>query len=85
MILKVAMPFVPDIVRRKIHILPNNEDAQYEMLKELVDEQSIPIRFGGIDSFTFDPEMYYESGNYQSEMWSDQEGRDYEKSMPYHA
>jgi len=85
MILKVAMPFVPEIVRRKIHILPNNEDAQYEMLKELVDEQSIPIRFGGIDDFTFDPKMYYESGNYQSEMWSDKEGRDYEKSMPYHA
>jgi len=85
MILKVTMPFVPDVVRQKIHVLPNNKDAQFEMLKVLIDEQYIPVRFGGTDDFTFDSKTYYDSGRYQSEIWSDKEGMEYIQSMPYHA
>lgn len=85
MILKLTMPFIPKIVKQKIHILPNNREAQFDMLKELIDEQYIPIRFGGADDFKFDAKTYYDSGMYQSDVWSEQEGRGYTESMPYHA
>jgi len=81
MFFKLLMPFIPEVVRKKIHILPNDEEVRFEMLKQVVEEQYIPNRWGGEDDFIFDSKKYYESEAIMSET----EGKQYIKTMPYHA
>merc|ERR1711957_193416 len=85
MFFKILAPFVPEVVRRKIHILPNKKEEQYEVLKGVIDEKYIPIQYGGTDDFKFDSKTYYDSGTYRCDKWSDKEGKEYIQSMPYHA
>jgi len=85
MVYKIVAPFIPDVVRRKIHIIPNKKEEQYGMLKKLIDEKYIPIKYGGTDDFKFDSNAYYNHGVYKTDAWSETEGKEYIQSMPYHA
>ena len=81
MFLKVVLPLLPQLVRQKIHILPNHDEKRSEMLKELVDEAYIPVRLGGKDDYRFDAETYYET----IQKMTDEEGRKYHQTLPYYA
>lgn len=84
MFLKVLMPFLPDIVRKKIHLVPNDPSERMEMMKELVEEKFIPVRLGGADNYKFNADHYYNS-EVKTEVMSDEEGIKYYETIPYYA
>lgn len=84
MFLKVIMPFLPDIVRQKIHLVPNDPNKRMEMMKELVEERFIPVRLGGADDYKFNADHYYTS-EVKTEIISDEEGVKYYETIPYYA
>ena len=81
----IVTPFLPDAVKKKIHVLPNDEEAKEKMLKELVDEQFVPTWLGGKDGYLFNAAEYYKGGAFETEFFSDEEGIEYARTMPYHA
>ena len=83
--LKMVMPFLPIEVRRKIHVLPDHGEKRSEMLKKLVDEQYIPTWLGGTDTYEFNAVEYYEKSEHRTEFCTEEEGRSYLTTMPYHA
>lgn len=85
MFLKLVLPLLPQVVRQKIHILPNDDEQRDAMLKELVHDDFIPTRLGGKDDYKFDAEKYYKTGQYEAESMSDTEGVEYYETMPYYA
>lgn len=78
---KVVMPFLPDNVQSKIHILPKNSEEASNMLKSLVEEEFIPTWLGGRDNYVFNADEYYNTGKYKSAFISDNEGVEYNKLM----
>jgi hypothetical protein len=84
MFLKVLMPFLPDIVRQKIHLVPNDPKERLKMMKELVEEKFIPVRLGGTDNYKFHADHYY-SSEVKTEVLSDEEGVKYYETLPYYA
>jgi hypothetical protein len=85
MFLKLLLPLLPEVVRQKIHILPNDDKERLLMLEELVHTEFIPVRLGGTDRYTFDAETYYKSSQYGAEFLSDEEGKKYHQTMPYYS
>lgn len=85
MFLKLVLPLLPQVVRQKIHIIPNDKEKRDSMLKELVHKDFIPTRLGGKDDYTFSPEEFYKSGRYEVEFISDAEGLEFIESMPYYS
>eukprot|EP01083_Nonionella_stella_P110153 322139_1 len=87
MFLKIILPLLPEVVRQKIHILPNDEEKRTAMMKELVHEPFIPTQYGGGDSYKFDYDTYYKSSGREGqeiEMMSDEEGIRYYETIPYY-
>lgn len=85
MFLKVLLPLLPQVVRQKIHIIPNDDEKRAFMLKELVHEDYIPIRLGGNDDYKFDGEAYYKAGPYANEFLTEEEAVEYHNTLPYYA
>lgn len=85
MFMSIVNPFLPDIVKRKIHIVPNDNDKRREMLSQLIDEKFIPTWLGGTDNYQFESTEYYQQGRYKSDFCTNEEGLDYIETMPYHA
>ena len=81
----IVTPFLPDAVKKKIHVLPNDEPARTEMLKELMVDQFVPTWLGGKDGYSFNSAEYYKKGEFESEFFSNEEGIEYVETMPYHA
>lgn len=84
MFLKVLLPLLPDIVRQKIHIIPNDNEDRSKMLKALINEEFIPIQFGGVDEYQFHPKEYYMNGRYKAEMMTEEEGIRYYRTIPFY-
>lgn len=84
MFLNLVLPLLPDVVRQKIHIIPNDEEKRMNMLKELVHEDFIPKRLGGKDNYVFDAKQYYQVSQYRSEIITDEAGVEYYETMPYY-
>mmetsp|Transcript_11474 Transcript_11474/g.10991 ORF Transcript_11474/g.10991 Transcript_11474/m.10991 type:complete len:245 (-) Transcript_11474:143-877(-) len=85
MVLKMIMPLLPASVRYKIRILPTDQEECLELLKVMIDEKYIPDWLGGSDSFKFDKRSYYNQDDSRGRYWSEEEGREYLVTMPYHA
>lgn len=79
--LKMVMPFLPSIVKKKIHVLPSDADERMDMLTKLVDEKFIPDWLGGNDNYHFNAANFYKDTLYATNT----EGIEYIKTMPYHA
>lgn len=76
---KMVMPFLSKETRSKIHVLPVRKKKRMNMLKSLIQVEYIPAWLDGSDSYIFDPEHYYKSGKYKTDMFTDQEGLEYNK------
>lgn len=84
-VLKMAMPLLPEAVRYKIRILPNDEKKSRDLLKIMVVEEFIPDWLGGVDNYRFDANSYYDPDGSGRRYFSEEEGREYLVTMPYHA
>jgi len=84
-VLKMVMPLLPPVVQDKIKVLPNDEEECLYILRNMVDENYLPDWLGGSDSFQFEKESYYNKDGLKRLYWSDEEGREYLTTMPYHA
>eukprot|EP00586_Coscinodiscus_wailesii_P000140 CAMPEP_0172482310 /NCGR_PEP_ID=MMETSP1066-20121228/8622_1 /TAXON_ID=671091 /ORGANISM="Coscinodiscus wailesii, Strain CCMP2513" /LENGTH=369 /DNA_ID=CAMNT_0013245317 /DNA_START=552 /DNA_END=1661 /DNA_ORIENTATION=+ len=79
--MKVLLPFVTEEVRKKIHIVSNDAAARRELLDAWIGEKFVPDWLGGSDTWKFNLEEYYKD----KIMGSDEEGRRYLETMPYHS
>jgi len=79
--LKMVMPLMTEAVREKIHVVPSAHEKKIEMLTKLIGSEFIPKWLGGQDDYTFDVQQYYK----ESVLVTEEEGRDYFTTMPYHA
>ena len=77
--LKMVIPFLPPLVRQKIHLLPSDTKERLSVLRPLVEEEFIPSWLGGGDRYIFDAVEYYKIGKYKSDFISDEEGIEYVK------
>lgn len=89
MIMKMVLPFVTEDVRAKIHILPGNDEDRRRMLLQFIEEENVPVYFGGNDEYVFDINEYYSDsggvGAGEKCVLSEDEIRGYLETMPYHA
>ena len=80
--IKTALFLVPKDVQKKIHILSNENSSEgIEMLEMCIGSTFIPQWLGGKSRFQFRAETYYS----KSLRGSDEEGKRYLTTMPYHA
>jgi len=80
--IKTALFLVPKDVQKKIHILSNENSSEgIEMLETCIGSTFIPQWLGGKSRFQFRAETYYS----KSLRGSDEEGKRYLTTMPYHA
>ena len=84
LVLKMAMPLLPEAVRYKIRILPNDEEKALNLLKVMIVEEFIPDWLGGVDDYRFDANSYYDPDGSGKRFFSDEEGKQYLTTMPYH-
>eukprot|EP00562_Extubocellulus_spinifer_P012650 CAMPEP_0178538918 /NCGR_PEP_ID=MMETSP0697-20121206/231_1 /TAXON_ID=265572 /ORGANISM="Extubocellulus spinifer, Strain CCMP396" /LENGTH=663 /DNA_ID=CAMNT_0020171183 /DNA_START=130 /DNA_END=2121 /DNA_ORIENTATION=- len=77
--LKMIKSVISEAVKRKIHIIPDNDNGR-DMLEALVDEAYIPTWLGGTDDYAPDAKVVY-----ADRLCSEEEGREYYLTMPYHA
>eukprot|EP00557_Chaetoceros_sp_GSL56_P009138 CAMPEP_0176493282 /NCGR_PEP_ID=MMETSP0200_2-20121128/9468_1 /TAXON_ID=947934 /ORGANISM="Chaetoceros sp., Strain GSL56" /LENGTH=612 /DNA_ID=CAMNT_0017890939 /DNA_START=1355 /DNA_END=3190 /DNA_ORIENTATION=+ len=82
MFLKVLLPLLPEIVRQKIHIVPNDVEERSKMLKAVIHEDFIPSQYGGKDDYKFHAKEYYQNGRYKAEVMADEEGTRYYSTIP---
>jgi hypothetical protein len=77
--LKMIKSVISEAVKRKIHIIPGNDRGR-DMLEALVDEAYIPTWLGGTDAYVPDAKAVY-----ADRLCSEEAGREYYLTMPYHA
>lgn len=85
LVLKMIMPLLPAPVKEKITVLPNDPEKSLNLLRSMVDEEYLPDWLGGSDSFRFNKESYYNKDGLSRLYCSEEEGRRYLVTMPYHA
>ena len=78
--LSLINAFLSESVKKKIHLLPEMERGGREMLSHLIDPRYVPDWLGGTDHYVFDAEA-----EYAGSMCTEEEGREYLTTMPYHA
>jgi len=82
MFINTALVFVSQEVQNKIQIVPSGESKERaKMLRTCIGSDFIPDWLGGKDEFKFNAEQYYTD----SIKGSEEEGRRYLKTMPYHS
>jgi hypothetical protein len=83
MFFQMVLPFLPIVVRNKIHLLPSDKMKRLDMLKELVEEEFIPTWLGGRDEYQFDVNKYYATNHLFSPLViiSDEEAREYSRDQ----
>lgn len=83
MFFQMVLPFLPIVVRNKIHLLPSNKTKRLDMLKELVEEEFIPTWLGGRDEYQFDANKYYTTNDLFPTLViiSDEEACEYSKDQ----
>jgi hypothetical protein len=74
-------PLLTKDVRDKIKILSSDPAKRMAELEKLVEKEYIPTFLGGTDTYQFDAASYFP----KSMQWSEEQGREFMKSMPYHA
>ena len=81
-VVNLIKPLITKEVRDKIHILSHDPNRRAAELEALIETEYIPVWLGGSDAYQFDAKEYYsDRHNY----WSDEEGRAFVETMPYHA
>ena len=78
--LRMIKPIISEAVKRKIHIVPPTERGGIDMLKVLIEEEYIPTWLGGTDDYVLNPKVAY-----ADRMCTEDEGREYHITIPYHA
>jgi len=78
--LKMIKSIISEAVKKKIHIVPPPDKGGMDMLKVLIEEEFIPTWLGGTDDYVFNPKVAY-----ADRMCTEEEGREYYETMPYHA
>lgn len=78
----IIWPFLPEEVKKKVHIVPRDTTVRLRMLRGLVEEEYIPASLGGPDEYEFDAEQYYTNSQYRAPIGTDEEGAEYMATMP---
>jgi hypothetical protein len=77
---RLVKPLLTKEVRHKVKILSSDPDKRMAELETLSEKEYIPDWLGGVDTYRFDAASYYP----KSMQWSDEQGLEFMKSMPYH-
>ena len=80
-VVTLIKPLITKEVRDKIHILSHDPERRAAELESFIEKDSIPEFLGGPDKYLFNVHAYYPKRNH----WSDRQGEDFMKTMPYHA
>jgi hypothetical protein len=80
-IVHFVKPLITMEVRDKIHILSHDPEQRKAELESFIGTDSIPDWLGGSLVYRFNVHEYYPKKYY----WSDLEGSNFAKTMPYHA
>jgi len=79
--LKMIKPLLTDAVKQKMQVVPNDKRERNELLHQYVHPRHIPHWLDGEDQYNYDVNEYYS----KEFLVSEQEGREYLTTMPYHA
>ena len=82
-VVNLVKPLLTKEVRDKIHILSHDPLKRAAQLSTLIQHEYIPDWLGGPDTYRFDVDEYYAVDEEHS--WTDEEGRAFIDTMPYHA
>jgi len=81
LLLSLVKPLLTKDVRDKIKILSKDPEKRRAQLETLVEREYIPDWLDGSDTYRFDADSYY----FKHQRWSDDQGREFMTTMPYHA
>jgi len=86
-VVNLVKPLLTKEVRDKIVFLSHDPDRRMAELEALVEREYIPEWLGGPDAYQFDAQEYYSEQQHDKQhfYWSDEEGRAFVETMPYHA
>lgn len=81
-VVKLFLPLITEEVRKKIIVLPHQEEEKQRILETVVGYENIPTWLGGTDKYEFNADEYYSNKDLS---FSDEEANEYLTTMPYHA
>jgi hypothetical protein len=83
LVLKLFLPLITEDVRKKIVVLPHDEQERRVVLETVLGKENIPVWLGGDDEYEFNVDEYYDSED--TVVGTDEEAMEYLELMPYHS